>query len=73
VASPCPGSWRAEFGNDERTDQVIARLLEDGTTWISGSTWNGRRVLRISVSKWSATDDDVARSLDAIRRASVSA
>src|SRR6266511_3573801 len=28
----------AEFGTDERTDQVLARLLEDGTAWISGST-----------------------------------
>ncbi len=63
----------AEFGNDERTDQVLARLLEDGTAWISGSTWHGRRVLRISVSNWSTTDDDVTRSLDAIRRASTRA
>ena len=63
----------AEFGNDERTDQVLARLLQDGTAWISGSTWQGRRVLRISVSNWSTTDDDVTRSLDAIRRASTRA
>ena len=59
----------AEFGADERTDALIARLLEDGTAWISGSTWRGRKVLRISVSNWSTTDDDVARTLDAIRRA----
>jgi glutamate/tyrosine decarboxylase-like PLP-dependent enzyme len=63
----------AEFGDDERTDRVVAKLLEDGTAWISGSTWHGRRVLRISVSNWSTTEDDVARSLEAIRRASVGA
>ncbi|KOU73272.1 pyridoxal-dependent decarboxylase [Streptomyces sp. MMG1533] len=63
----------AEFGNDERTERVLARLLEDGTAWISGSTWHGRRVMRISVSNWSTTDDDVTRALDAIRRASLSA
>ncbi|MDX3534535.1 pyridoxal-dependent decarboxylase [Streptomyces sp. MB09-01] len=60
----------AEFGDDARTDRVLARLLDDGTAWISGSTWHGRRVMRISVSNWSTTDDDVTRALDAIRRAS---
>ncbi|MEU4728314.1 pyridoxal-dependent decarboxylase [Streptomyces sp. NPDC023588] len=60
----------AEFGDDERTEQVLARLLDDGTAWISGSTWHGRRVMRISVSNWSTTDEDVTRALDAIRRAS---
>ncbi|MEU9160937.1 pyridoxal-dependent decarboxylase [Streptomyces sp. NPDC048424] len=60
----------AEFGSDERTERVLARLLDDGTAWISGSTWHGRRVMRISVSNWSTTDGDVTRALDAIRRAS---
>ncbi|MFJ3913553.1 pyridoxal phosphate-dependent decarboxylase family protein [Streptomyces vinaceus] len=59
----------AEFGSDERTERVLARLLADGTAWISGSTWRGRRVMRISVSNWSTTDEDVARTLAAIRRA----
>ncbi|MFE0578517.1 pyridoxal phosphate-dependent decarboxylase family protein [Streptomyces sp. NPDC058874] len=59
----------AAFGDDERTERVLARLLDDGTTWISGSTWHGRRVMRISVSNWSTTDVDVRRALDSIRRA----
>ncbi|MFI6144560.1 pyridoxal-dependent decarboxylase [Streptomyces sp. NPDC051109] len=59
----------AEFGSEERTERVLARLLADGTAWISGSTWRGRRVMRISVSNWSTTDEDVARTLGAIRRA----
>ncbi|MFK4222370.1 pyridoxal phosphate-dependent decarboxylase family protein [Streptomyces sp. NPDC019890] len=63
----------AEFGNDERTERVLTRLLDDGTAWISGSIWHGRRVMRISVSNWSTTDDDVTRALDAIRRASMNA
>ncbi|MFI8276801.1 pyridoxal phosphate-dependent decarboxylase family protein [Streptomyces sp. NPDC085929] len=61
----------AEFGSDERTERVLTRLLDDGTAWISGSTWHGRRVMRISVSNWSTTDDDVKRTLDAIRRAAI--
>ncbi|MFI6039506.1 pyridoxal phosphate-dependent decarboxylase family protein [Streptomyces sp. NPDC051315] len=59
----------AEFGDDGRTERVLTRLLDEGTTWISGSTWHGRRVMRISVSNWSTTDADVTRALDAIRRA----
>jgi glutamate/tyrosine decarboxylase-like PLP-dependent enzyme len=58
----------ATFGSDERTDEVVRRLLEDGEAWMTGSTWRGQKVLRISVSNWSTTDDDVARSLAAVRR-----
>jgi len=57
------------FGDDTRTQAVVQRVLEDGSAWMSGSRWRGRAVLRISVSNWSTTDDDVARSLDALRRA----
>jgi len=49
--------------------EVVRRLLADGTAWMSGSTWHDRSVLRISVSNWSTTDDDVERSLDAVRKA----
>ncbi|MHA6667682.1 pyridoxal phosphate-dependent decarboxylase family protein [Homoserinimonas sp. A447] len=57
------------FGSDERTRSITARLLADGTTWMSGSHWAGRDVLRISVSNWSTDADDVAASVDAIERA----
>ncbi len=57
------------FGSDERTQEVVRRMLEDGTAWMTGSRWHGRAVLRIAVSNWSTTDDDVRRSLDALRRA----
>ena len=59
----------ASFGSDERTRQVTERLMADGTAWMTGSRWHGKAVLRISVSNWSTTDEDVARSLDALRRA----
>jgi glutamate/tyrosine decarboxylase-like PLP-dependent enzyme len=57
------------FGSDERTQEVTARLMADGTAWMTGSRWRGKAVLRISVSNWSTTDEDVARSLAALRRA----
>jgi len=59
------------FGSDERTREVTARLMADGTAWMTGSRWRGKAVLRISVSNWSTTDEDVARSLAALRKAAV--
>jgi glutamate/tyrosine decarboxylase-like PLP-dependent enzyme len=59
----------ATFGGDERTAAVTRALLADGTAWMSGSRWRGKTVLRVSVSNWSTTADDVAKSLAALRRA----
>lgn len=59
----------ASFGSDERTAEVTRRVLADGTAWMSGSQWRGKKVLRISVSNWSTTDEDVQRSLEALRKA----
>jgi len=55
--------------DDERTDSVLAAVQLDGTAWMGGTTWRGRRYMRISVSNWQTTEDDVDRSVDAIRRA----
>ncbi len=59
----------ATFGDDDRTRAVVERMLADGTAWTSGSRWRGRAVLRISVSNAGTTDEDVARTVDALRRA----
>ena len=57
------------FGSDERTREVTQRLIADGAVWMSGSKWQGRDVLRISVSNWSTDADDVAFSIAALERA----
>ena len=57
------------FGDsDERTREVIARVQEDGTAWMGGTTWHGMAAMRISVSNWSTTEADADRSVDAILR-----
>ncbi len=58
----------ASFGSDELTRAVAHRLLEEGTAWMTPSTWHGRAVLRISVSNWRTTDADVDLTLAAIER-----
>jgi glutamate/tyrosine decarboxylase-like PLP-dependent enzyme len=56
------------FGDDRRTDQIIEAIQRDGTCWMGGTTWRGRRLMRIAVSNWSTTEDDVDRSVEAIVR-----
>ncbi len=56
------------FGEDEVTREVAARLLRDGTAWMTPSTWHGQAVLRISVSNWRTTNEDVDRTVAAVRR-----
>ncbi len=57
------------FGDEERTRRVIAAIQEDGTCWAGVTVWRGRTAMRISVSGWSTSDDDVERSLAAMLRA----
>jgi glutamate/tyrosine decarboxylase-like PLP-dependent enzyme len=57
------------FGPDERTMRVIQAVQSGGTFWAGGTTWRGRRYMRISVSNWSTRSEDVDRSVEAIRKA----
>ena len=64
------------FGDAAATRRVIAALQSDGTCWCGGTEWHGRVAMRISVSCWATTEDDVDRSLAAmvhIARAGLSA
>jgi glutamate/tyrosine decarboxylase-like PLP-dependent enzyme len=56
------------FGDDARTDEVVAAVQAEGTCWAGWTTWHGRRAMRISVSSWATTDEDVEASIDAIVR-----
>jgi glutamate/tyrosine decarboxylase-like PLP-dependent enzyme len=56
------------FGNDERTRAVIQAVQRDGTCWCGGTFWQGKAAMRISVSSWATTEEDVERSLAAITR-----
>ena len=63
----------AGAAGDARTDAVIEAVQNDGTCWLGGTTWHGQRAMRISVSNWATTGDDVERSIAAIRRAAAAA
>jgi glutamate/tyrosine decarboxylase-like PLP-dependent enzyme len=53
----------------EMTDALVAEIQREGTCWMSATTWRGTRCMRISVSNWQTTFDEVDRTVDAIGRA----
>jgi aromatic-L-amino-acid decarboxylase len=59
---------RAEINHDRHTDAVIQAINADGTAFFSGTTWRGRRAMRISVVNWRTNDADVARTIEAVAR-----
>jgi glutamate/tyrosine decarboxylase-like PLP-dependent enzyme len=62
--------WLAEDGDhDAFNDRVMERAQQDGTAFFSGTTWNGMRLMRISVSDWATDEDDIHRSVDALLNA----
>lgn len=54
------------FGSDEKTREVIAKVQAEGVCWMGGTVWHGRAAMRISVSNWSTTERDVAKSVASI-------
>jgi glutamate/tyrosine decarboxylase-like PLP-dependent enzyme len=54
--------------SDEATERLGVALREEGTAVLTPSRWGGRGVLRCSMSSWVTTDDDVDRTVDALRR-----
>jgi len=55
-----------QFRDDATTKDVIARVQADGTCWAGGAFWQGQQAMRIAVSNWSTTEDDIDRSADAM-------
>jgi glutamate/tyrosine decarboxylase-like PLP-dependent enzyme len=53
-------------GGDDANRAAVDAIQQDGTCWLGGTTWNGEYVVRVSISNWATTDDDVDRSAAAI-------
>ena len=56
------------FGTDDETRRVVAELQNEGTCWCGGTQWRGHTAMRISLSSWATTEEDVERSLEAVLR-----
>jgi hypothetical protein len=57
-----------EGDHDARTRAVVKAVQQDGTCWLGGTVWRGKTAMRIAVSNWSTTTEDVDRSIAAILR-----
>jgi len=57
------------FESDDRTDGVLRAVQEAGDVWMSGTIWDGRRAIRLSVSNWQTDDEEIDLALDAFRAA----
>jgi glutamate/tyrosine decarboxylase-like PLP-dependent enzyme len=62
--------WVPPAGQDPDAfnDAVVEAVQRDGTSYVSGTTWRGRRLMRISVADWATDEEDVDRTLTAMRR-----
>jgi glutamate/tyrosine decarboxylase-like PLP-dependent enzyme len=57
------------FATDEQTDEVLHAVQEAGDVWMSGTTWDGRRAIRISVSNWQTSNKEIDLALASFRAA----
>jgi glutamate/tyrosine decarboxylase-like PLP-dependent enzyme len=61
---PRPGA--AEPDHDRYTDRLIQRIASRGEVFFMGTTWRGRRAMRISVLNWQTAASDVERAVRAV-------
>ena len=57
------------FPDDAITDRVLHDVVASGEAWLSGTTYAGRRAIRLSVSNWRTTTDDITRTFTAFHTA----
>lgn len=59
-----PGA--SESDHDRRTDEIISAIVTAGEAFFGGTTWRGRRAMRVSVCNWQTSDEDVERAVRSI-------
>ena len=59
------------FDDDATTNALLASVQASGEAWMSGTTWDGRAAIRLSVSNWRTTEHDIARTVAAYEAARV--
>ena len=62
-----------EEDHDTYTEKVIRLINETGEAFFQPTTFKGKRCMRISVSGWRTNDEDVRRTVDAIRKSLIKA
>jgi glutamate/tyrosine decarboxylase-like PLP-dependent enzyme len=68
VRFPDPRPGATESDHAKWTDEIIAAILATGEAFFTGSDWNARRVMRVSVCNWQTSDHDVDRAVKAVAK-----
>jgi hypothetical protein len=55
--------------HDSRTNEIITRINASGEAWFGPTQWHGMRVMRISLSNFRTTPNDIERAVAAIKAA----
>lgn len=55
--------------SDELTNIVISQIQDLKECWVGSSTWNGIKVIRISICAWTTTEEDINRSIKSFEKA----
>ena len=71
VAEPIINQVLFRFEDDERTTEILARVQASGVAWMGPTRWDDRAAIRVSVSNWSTTADDIDMTLAAFAAASI--
>jgi glutamate/tyrosine decarboxylase-like PLP-dependent enzyme len=58
----------ADGDHDRATDDVIRRIQAEGVAWFGGTTWQGMRVMRISVCNWLTSEQDIQQALESVAK-----
>lgn len=61
---PSPAATEAD--HDRRTDEVMAAIVAAGEAFFGGTTWRGKRAMRVSVCNWRTSAEDVQRSINSL-------
>jgi glutamate/tyrosine decarboxylase-like PLP-dependent enzyme len=59
---------RFESEGQNVTTRVIAGVQQEGVCWCGGTEWAGEPAMRISVSSWRTTEEDIDRSAESVLR-----
>jgi len=63
-----PSPVATEQDHDRRTEEVIAAIVSSGEAFFGGTTWRGKRAMRVSVCNWRTSPEDVQRSINVAAR-----
>ncbi len=63
-----PRDGATDADHDAFTDRIMAAILTSGEAFFTGTTWRGRRAMRVSVCNWQTCTGDVERVIQCVAR-----